>query len=137
MKKCYLDIDGTLIFDGLQNFGTPAPYLKEFLVALNDSDYEVYWLTTHCHDGDLTHLREYLQRFLPEDVYALTTEYKPTVWGEHKTEGIDFDSNFIWLDDDCTLQEREVLYTHNAEHKLIEVDLRKNKDQLKEIIALI
>ncbi len=129
----YLDIDGTLIFDGLHDLGTPAPYLKEFLQALNASDYDVYWLTTHCHDGDLTHLQKYLQRFLPEDVYALTVGYKHTVWSEHKTEGIDFGRDFLWLDDDATLQEKEVLYTHNAEHKLIEIDLRKNEQQLKDI----
>ncbi len=134
MKNIYLDIDGTLISDGLNDFGKPAPYLKEFLQALNDSDYDVYWLTTHCHDGDLTHLQEYLQRFLPEDVYAFTTDYKPTVWDKHKTESIDFSKDFVWLDDDASLQEREVLYTHNAEHKLIEIDLRENKYQLKDII---
>jgi len=131
----YLDIDGVLIYDGLYDLGKPAPYLKEFLQALNESGYKISWLTTHCTDGDLGHLRQYLQFYLPKDVYVLTTKYKPTVWGEYKTDAIDFYQDFLWLDDDASLQEQEVLRTHGVEHNLIKIDLRKNKNQLKDIIS--
>lgn len=123
----YIDIDGTLIHDGLHNFGQPAPYLKEFLQALNASGHDAYWLTTHCTDGNLTHLRQYLAKYLPEDVCALTNAYKPTVWHELKTEAIDFSQDFRWFDDDPTLKEREILRSKGVEDKLIIVDLTKNK----------
>lgn len=135
MKNIYLDIDGTLIFDGLNNFGKPAPHLKEFLQALNESGCSVYWLSTHCTDGDVTKLQKYLQRFLPEDVRALTVGYKPTTWNNFKTEAIDFSQDFLWFDDDASLQEREVLHTHGVEDKLVEIDLQENEDQLKDIVS--
>lgn len=115
----YLDIDGVLISDDPRSFGTPAPQVKEFLQALNASGHPVYWLTTHCMDGDLTHLREYLQKYLPPDVYAHTVGYKPNIWHEFKTDGIDFSQDFLWFDDDPTLQEREILYSRGAEDNLV------------------
>jgi len=133
----YLDIDGTLIHDGLHDFGMPAPYLEEFLTALNASDYTVYWLTTHCMRGDTTQLYAYLRKHLPEHIVEMTLHYKPTAWSEFKTEAIDFDHDFYWLDDNASLQEKEILRTHGAEDKLIEIDLHENPMCLKECIEIL
>ena len=59
---------------------------------------------------------------------------RPTIWNELKTEAIDFSKDFLWLDDDISLMEREVLRTNNAEHKLIEIDLIKDRYQLKTVV---
>ncbi len=137
MKNIYLDIDGTLICDGLNNFGMPAPHLKDFLQALNSGKYTVYWLTTHCREGDLTRVHAYLQRFLPKDLFELVREYKPTIWDELKTDAIDFSRDFLWFDDDAIFQEKEVLCINNSETKLIEINLHDNPNQLKEIAEAI
>ena len=47
--KIYLDIDGALVDYNCN----PMPYLKEFVDLFEISNGEVYWLTTHSHDGSV------------------------------------------------------------------------------------
>ena len=139
MKNIYLDIDGTILLDDLENFGRGALGLSWFLSYLGnlqaDGVLKVYWLTTHCRDGSDERVLSYLKPKLEPHDYdmILRMNIQPTVWNKLKTEAIDFSMDFLWLDDDATLKEREVLRTHNAEHKLIEMDLQKDKYQLKAI----
>jgi hypothetical protein len=60
----YIDIDGVLLHDSLQNNGKPANHALEFLKAVT-SKYHCYWLTTHCHGGE-NHVAEYLEKRFPE-----------------------------------------------------------------------
>ncbi len=141
MKNIYLDIDGVILLDDLENRGRGALHLGFFLSHLaynqQQGNYRVNWLTTHCKDGSNKKIFEYLKNnnLHPYD-YDLLKEMKiqPTVWSEMKTEAIDFSEDFLWFDDDASLQEREVLYMHGAEHKLIEVNLRKDKNHLQAIL---
>ena len=141
MKNLYLDVDGVILLDDLENSGRGALSLPLFLSTIGnlqaDGLLKIYWLTTHCRDGSNEQVLKYLKNSRMEEYsYELIERLKiqPTVWVEHKTDAIDFTQDFFWLDDDCSLQEREILHNHNAEHKLIEISLQENKYQLKDIV---
>jgi len=140
MRNIYLDIDGVLLLDDLENIGKGALRLSLFLSHLGnlqaDGKCKLYWLTTHCRDGSDKQVMSYLKPKLDPYDYDLIVRMKiqPTVWNELKTEAIDFSQDFLWFDDDASIKEREVLRAHNVEHKLIEIDLQKDKYQLKTIV---
>lgn len=131
--KIYLDIDGTLIHEDLtENYGKAAVGLEELLIALRP--YDVYWLTTHCTDGDPIHAQRKLKELLPEELYSDIERIKPTIWQSLKTEGLDFKSPFIWFDNDVMEAERLILKRCVPGQFVFEVNLRKNPFQLVEIV---
>jgi len=131
--KIYLDIDGTLIHESMnESNGQPAHGLEDFIMALRP--YEVYWLTTHCRDGNPARAREIMKRVLPEKLHSDIERIKPTVWDMMKTEGIDWESDFIWFDNTIMDAEWERFKTAREDQQVIEVDLQNNPDQLIEII---
>ncbi|MBP9759771.1 MAG: hypothetical protein KBD24_00190 [Candidatus Pacebacteria bacterium] len=113
----YLDIDGTLIHEDLERAGEPAEGLADFIRALfpRSSDphthttypYSVYWLTTHCMDGDPIHARKLMKASVPAELHGDIDRIKPTRWSVMKTEAIDFTKEFIWFDNDVMAIERE------------------------------
>ena len=130
--KVYLDIDGTLIHEDLgPNYGKPAAGLADFVRALRP--YDVYWLTTHCRDNDPVRAREIVKRVLPEELHADIDRIKPVVWDMMKTEALDWESDFIWFDNDIFDEERAAFANALPTQQFIEVDLRQNPDQLIEI----
>lgn len=131
-SNLYLDIDGVL----LANEENLAIGASEFIKYAADN-FDVYWLTTHCMDGDTTHAIEYVQRCTNEDLKPYLVKFKPTKWSLAKTEAIDFDKPFLWFDDDCYSGERLVLNEHNVFNSWIEIDLLKYPDQLTHEIKLL
>jgi len=130
--KIYLDIDGTMIHEDLSKmYCKPAVGLEDFLIALRQ--YETYWLTTHCTEGDPTNARRIMKAVLPESLHGDIDRIKPTVWQDLKTKGIDFSSDFIWFDNDIYNGEWKVLKQCTENQTLIEVDLRTNPQHLIEI----
>ncbi len=131
--KIYLDIDGTMIHDDLTDmYCKAAAGLEEFIVALRP--YDTYWLTTHCTTGDSENARRIMKGVLPEDLHADIDRIKPTVWQDRKTDAIDFDSDFIWFDNDIFASELKVLEKCTGEQSAVEVNLRDNPKQLIEIV---
>jgi hypothetical protein len=128
----YLDIDGVL----LANESNLAEGAREFIKYAADN-FDVYWLTTHCMNGDPAHAVEYIARVEREDLRPWLKKFKPTVWSLEKTEAIDFTKSFFWYDDDCYSEERKVLRQNNALNSWIEVDLRKYPDQMVHEIKLL
>lgn len=128
----YLDIDGVL----LANESNLAEGALEFIKYAADN-FEVYWLTTHCMNGDPAHAIEYVARVEQEDLRPWLKKFKPTVWSLKKTDAIDFTKPFFWYDDDCYSEERKVLMENNALNSWIEVDLRKYPDQMIHEIKLL
>jgi hypothetical protein len=128
----YLDIDGVL----LANESNLAEGAREFIKYAADN-FDVYWLTTHCMNGDPAHAVEYIARVEREDLRPWLKKFKPTVWSLKKTEAIDFTKPFFWYDDDCYSEERKVLRQNNALNSWIEVDLRKYPDQMVHEIKLL
>jgi hypothetical protein len=124
----YLDINGVLLTRHLQ----PAPGLKEFLQYMIDN-HDVFWLTTHCK-GDTQPVLQYLSRHLPKDTFELTRTIQPTDWDVLKTDGIDFNKDFRWFDDNIMESEKKVLMKYGCLEKHVLVDLDNNPNQLQEII---
>ncbi len=130
--KIYLDIDGTLIHEDLSEmYGKPAEGLTEFLIALRP--YDTYWLTTHCMDGDPIHAQKKLKEVLPTELYPDIERIQGTAWQDLKIEAIDWNSNFIWFDNDIYSAEWERFKAAGPDQQVIEIDLRANPNQLKDV----
>jgi len=129
----YLDIDGVLVDDRLtENNGKLTPHALELLKYVTDN-YDCFWLTTHCRGGE-NRAVEYLRPKMPKDALPMLQKIKPTNWMTYKTEAIDFTQDFRWLDDDVFPPEMTDLAAYGRKGDLILVDLRKNPDQLQDII---
>lgn len=131
--KIYLDIDGTMIHEDLtENYGKPAAGLEEFIIALRPHD--TYWLTTHCMDGNPEHAQAMMKKHLPKEFHHDIDRIKPTIWSDMKTEALDWDADFIWFDNDIFEQEWKDLEKCNENQSVVQVDLKVNPGQLKEIV---
>lgn len=127
----YLDIDGVLLNYDTDTYATGSIELIEYITK----EFDCYWLTTHCK-GDSEPTIEYLSRYFPSDVIEKLRKIKPTYWEDLKTEGIDFDSNFIWLDDYPFQAEQEVLKNFGTSESLYRVNLR-NEDELANVLVYL
>ena len=132
--KIYLDIDGTMIHESIETAGKPANGLKEFIEALKPHD--TYWLTTHCMEGDPQYAQAIMKSVLPEELHSEIDRVKPTKWQVKKTEAIDFNSEFIWFDNDVMASEREELKQKALKDRqwLVEVHLEENPNRLLDIV---
>ena len=127
----YLDIDGTLHH---KRGGRSANYLKEFLEYILNK-HQVYWLTTHCRGGFNRAVKQIIQQNNPSaDIIKLLDKIIPTDWNLRKTEAIDFNQEFIWFDDYVFEDDKRVLKENNVLKSLVEIDLNKNPNQLKDLI---
>ena len=129
MKKLYIDIDGVLLTKGHVKAAEGALELIDYAL----SHFDCYWLTTHCRNGDASHSILKLERYYPPEIIDKLRKVKPTTWRTLKTEGVDFDSDFYWLDDWALEKEKKVLAQHRCYTNLIEVDLTRN-DELLQVI---
>ena len=136
--KVYIDVDGVLLGKA-QPADTEiilARYAKEFLEYCLQR-YQCYWLTTHCKDGDTTHVVEMLQRYADEPVMKLVRSIRPTSWKTLKTEAIDFQSDFYLIDDQLLQHEIELLRTKAVLHRWIQVNTRRNPDDLERALIIL
>ena len=117
----YLNIDGVLLnYDS----DTRADYSIE-LIDYITNEFDCYWLTTHCK-GDTLPAIEYLTNYFPVETIEKLKTIKPTYWEDLKTEGIDFDKSFIWLDDYPFQAELSVLEHFGVSGSIYKVDFWKN-----------
>lgn len=106
----YFDIDGVL-----KGVDSPVEDLSELVTyALDNFPGHVYWLTTHCKDGANNAIYALQDVFEAELLDRMAAEIQPTDWGTLKTDAINFDEPFLWLDDDLYDEERAVLDGHHA-----------------------
>ena len=133
VRKIYLDIDGVLIDTKEYK---PLPYLKEFLSTVFEiSNGEVYWLSTHTHDGDNTSPLNYFKPIVDSDIYLMLGKIKASKWHTLKTEGIDLKSDFLWFDDVIFQAEYKALEKVGKENCLIKVE--NNLDEMIEYLKEI
>jgi hypothetical protein len=119
MIKLYLDIDGVLL---TAKHTRAADGVDEF-VDFVTTHFECYWLTTHCK-GDSRVALKYLKQFMqPETINRLEDTVRPTNWDALKTEAIDFESDFYWLDDRPLQTERKTLKDNGVSDRLILINL--------------
>ena len=107
----YLDIDGVLI-------GTKSPeedIIELVKYILDHYPNSTYWLTTHCKGG-VNRCAEWLkQNNFPEGLAdEMDRIIKPTDWEVMKTEAIDMDQDFVWLDDSLFETERKTLEAYHV-----------------------
>ena len=122
----YLDIDGVLL---TRDHKIPE-YGEEFIQYLINH-HECYWLTTHCRGGENKGI-EYLSQYYSGTTLVELEQVVQTDWMDLKTEALDFNSEFIWLDDYPFEAEKKVLNKYNRIDALIVVDL-KRESELKEL----
>lgn len=127
-QNIYIDIDGVILTKG----GVPALHLNKFLEHVLKK-YSVYWLTTRCR-GDSNYTVNYLSQFLSEETISLIKKIRPTSFQLDKTEAIDFDKRFFWLDDELFASEKNMLKKNDNYDSWIEIDLIKNPDQLLNLL---
>ena len=126
----YIDIDGVLL--------TKKQELPESSIEFIDfltTNFSCYWLTTHCRTGENKALN-YLSKFYDENVIRKLSKVKSTNWMDLKTEEIDLNSNFIWLEDQPFEAEKLILKKYDKLECLLVVDLNK-PNELKEVISKI
>ena len=121
----YLDIDGVLLDYKTDTYANGAIELIEYIT----SEFDCYWLTTHCK-GDAASAIRYLSDYFPSETIEKLKTIKPTYWETLKTEGINFDENFIWLDDYPFQAELSVLEHFGASDSIYKVDLRNENELL-------
>ena len=131
-KKIYIDIDGVLLDS---RTGEIAEHAEELILFLTSGRYDCYWLTDRCK-GDNAPTLEYLSGLFSDKVTRRLTGIKATDWDSLKTEAIDLDSDFIWLDD-CPLQaEISALDRVHKRTSLCSVNLER-EDELINVISFI
>lgn len=137
-KLLYLDIDGVLLgkakHDDIEVI--LAKHAMEFLEYCLQH-YKCYWLTTHCKEGDRTAVVNLLKNYADEYAMRLIKLINPTSWETLKTEAIDFSSDFYWLDDQLLCSEIELLKKNNVFDRWVQVDTRRNPDDLKRVISVL
>ena len=126
MIRLYLDIDGVL----LTAKHTQAAVGVDAFVDFVTSQFNCYWLTTHCKGASSTALRYVVRFLLPATVEKLNT-VQPTTWDTLKTEAIGMRSEFYWLDDNPLQIEIAQLRTYGVENRLILVDLNQTNELLR------
>ncbi len=128
----YLDIDGTLLHEDQWDLKNQAALgLVDFIVALRP--HNTFWLTTHCRDGNPERARTIMKQYVPKELYADIDRIKPTVWDIMKTEAIDWTQDFIWFDNEILPFEWEQIEQGSEKQQAIEINLRANPNQLKEV----
>lgn len=119
----YLDIDGVLLDYDNDSYANGAIEFIDYVT----SEFNCYWLTTHCK-GDTKPAIEYLSKYFQSNTIEKLKTIKPTYWEDLKTEGIDFDKSFIWIDDYPFQAELAVLENFGVSDSIYKVDLRKDNE---------
>ncbi len=130
MIKLYLDIDGVL----LHKNGSIPEGAQEFL-GIVVSHFKCHWLTTHCKGDSKTALK-YLMRYYPSEYEEIFANIRPTNWDAMKTEGIDFSSEFYWIDDQPFESEQRTLQVMGVSDSLIVVNL-SNPNELTRVLRVL
>jgi hypothetical protein len=120
--RVYIDIDGVLL-DKKQKLPQGAVRFVEFIIQ----HFDCYWLTTHCR-SNINNAVIYLSKFYDTETIELLKTVKPTNWETLKTEAIDFNQKFYWLDDYPFESEMKILENRNVISSLIKVDLNETNE---------
>ncbi len=124
--KVYLDIDGVLLTKDKK-----VPDYGDELIDFLTDRFDCYWLTTHSRTESNVAV-EYLKMFYKSSTLEKLKKIKSSDWKDLKTEGIDYKSDFIWLEDYPFNSEKEELRKRGKLDSLIIVDLTR-QNELKNI----
>lgn len=144
--RLYLDLDGTLLrrHSGARCAAqslSPADRLEEFL-AWATTHFHCLWLTSRDRDGGSDGIRAALRQALGpgEDfdrIAALAERVASTTWRHAKAEGIDFDHDFLWLDDAPDEDSLDMLAARGLAANWIAVAVDQRPDDLARAMGVI
>ena len=136
--KLYIDVDGVLLGKTSSEISDIifAKHAKEFL-EFSLAYFECYWLTTHCKDNNSSNVIKYLSPYIDKEILELLLNIKPTKWDTLKTEAINLESNFYWIDDAPLYSEKAALKKYGVFNRWIEINTRKHPDNLMQIIEIL
>lgn len=129
--KLYVAIDGVLIRAKNPN----APEGIDTFLEYVSSNFDCYWLTTHCK-GDASMCIQYLKQYFPNNSLVSLSKIKLTSLHTLKTEAINMEDNFYWLDDYPMMAEKKELEKHGKLESLIQINLN-NHNELERIISVL
>jgi hypothetical protein len=137
-RKLYIDLDGVLIGkNGPHDINNTIAKHAEAFLKYSLKNYDCYWLTTHCKEGDNQQVLHRLTIYADEGILSLASDIKPTSWRTLKTEAIDFQSDFYWMDDGPLEVEMKTLRERNVSDRFILVDTRRNPDDLRRVLSIL
>ena len=80
---------------------------KTFKVHINHLS-RYYLLANYPLSRRCTHAHSTLWTFFDEETVTLMKRIKPTNWNINKTEAIDFETPFLWFDDDLLREKKKI-----------------------------
>jgi len=130
-QRLYIDIDGVLLGKRTPDdcevcLAGGATEFLEFALA----QFDCYWLTTHANRGYTGPALRALKPYADKTFMELAWKVKPVTWKTLKTEAIELESDFYWVDDQLLAVEREILEEHERFDRWIRVDTRANYSDL-------
>lgn len=131
MKKLYIDIDGVLL---TSRQSQPAPGAAEF-IDYATKHFDCYWLTSYCR-GDTHPVLRLLSKHFDTKTMSLLQTIQATHWPNHKSDAINFDADFYWLDDNPSRASIQALKEHDALDRLILVDLSR-EGELNRVLDIL
>jgi hypothetical protein len=131
-QNAYIDIDGVLLGKRGNSIvlAEGAEALVEYLLA----HYNCYWLTTHCK-GDTAVPMAYLVPYTDEALRVKLSRVQPTTFDVLKTDAIDFDHEFIWVDDSPLATEVQLLRDQGRLDSWKQVNTYKDPQGLVQLLA--
>ncbi|KZZ45331.1 hypothetical protein A3758_14480 [Oleiphilus sp. HI0118] len=132
--KLYIDIDGVLLGKSHETREyCLANQVKDFMTfAL--ANFDCHWLTTHCK-GDASVALDYLSPYCHDDELSLFRLIKTTNYKTFKTETLSGD--FIWIDDQPTAYELQVLEENDWFDRWFEINTRQDLNALIKLIPAL
>jgi Mg/Co/Ni transporter MgtE len=129
----YLDIDGVLLTVKNPVVAEGSEPFIQFITT----HFNCFWLTTHCK-GDSATAIAYLSSYLHPEIIEDLKKIQPTNWSTLKTEGIDLQSDFYWIDDFPMNAERKILQEYGKEDRVIvsELSSPNELDRIQQLLFL-
>ena len=138
MNSSYIDIDGVILGrnDPQSSDVALARHAQEFLEFCLQN-YRCYWRTTHSRDGSIESIIAYLYPYMDAQLEDLVRQIQPAEWDFLKTDAIDFDQDFYWIEDQILSGERDQLIQHGKLDSYVFVDTRKEVVGLRRVGDLV
>ena len=126
----YLDIDGSLILTSERHLASKCELGLGCLQFLQyaTQNYDCRWLSFHARKGFTNNVSRVFRQAigvhtLPKEWNVVLDRIQPAPWCSHKTDGIDFTTDFYWLDDAASEYDQKILAERRMSNRLIKVHL--------------
>lgn len=122
------------MFDGFEL----APGCLEFLEGVT-ARFRCHWLSSRARTGWPDGIRRAFRAAgapLDDPRWAVLDQIEPAAWSINKSEALDPNSEFWWIDDDPSPYDRGWLRVHGYEERLIEISTDADPGALWRLVRL-